>query len=312
MAEERERERAISTWARWAMLVHDNPGATYVSELYTGDGEVPEPFNPTSGLRVRVTINFPDGHSVSDDRPVEVVGPDKTKVSQTKWNERHWNANVTAALGRALRQAGFPDKATEVAVVAKWIGKFNAPPPQAATAPVIPAAPVERVGRDPEVVRAEMEERKRAAIERGRAAREVPAGVDPETGEKVGPPVDMAQDATELDVLKSRISEAFAVLALGPDETPLPAAQAARWKNEVMRRAAKEGVPNAMVLRNREEALIVAAALVEVKAMRDQHEREKRRDERRRGRRVPRPRRAAVAGRSGHARLGGRMVPRLP
>lgn len=149
-------EGTVSTWTRWALYVHDHPGATYEAVLVEGNAnQVPDVFHPNTRY-VQVTIKTPGAPDVIECRPIKVTAwdynatrsngkkGDWADVPPDKWTEEDWNGNRTACLGRALRQAGYPNTLAELQLVRNWTG---------APTPLVPATPATSPAAAPQAAR---------------------------------------------------------------------------------------------------------------------------------------------------------------
>lgn len=136
-------EGSVSTWTRWALFAHDHPGATYEARMVDGNPDgVPDVFNPP-GQWCEVTIHIPGMPDRVARRPVKVTAWDWTAepkvarrtgkrgdwvdVPSEQWTAEDWNGNRTATLGRALRDAGYPNTLAELQLVRRWIGRAVTP-----------------------------------------------------------------------------------------------------------------------------------------------------------------------------------------
>lgn len=128
---------------RWALLVHDCPGATFeITEGVASEFGVPDAWGGSQPV-VICTITFPPE---TGREPVvaykELVDEKNKPITDGNKNPGTWNTLSTKALGRAAQRAGYPANKEELRVLMEWRRRtmLNAAlAAQTAATPALPA-----------------------------------------------------------------------------------------------------------------------------------------------------------------------------
>lgn len=109
-----------SPMLRWGLLLEDHPGATVEYDVVLGEHEgIPPQFGGSNEF-VRAVIHIPGLPDVAGCKEIPDTHVVKGKSQPFQRTSDNWQVLRTKALGRALKQAGYPDDLKDLKALMHW------------------------------------------------------------------------------------------------------------------------------------------------------------------------------------------------